>query len=301
MSWECEDFTNQFIEQVEPILYKLGAQRFKARDGVIGYEFLYKFPNNVWFSCDYDLRDNYFECSLGCLFRLRDCLPRVVVLEHYKWYIESGIANGLLLNKFFNVINIQKFSSSIEGIAKTLEIILMQYETLYKGIAEKIADEKSRLKSRLIKNISKRKYKKYCYTFEEFCSFKTSEKNYLYEKLNRHKNIAGKIELIPNKNTIIIKFNKYLEISCEGRTIHQKGNWSAQGNRSIDDMIKRIYPIADGNIIFIENTKQLGDINLISRDEYEKKKREYLSNEYLCIYTANEIIKETKHFRRNLY
>ncbi len=117
-------------------------------------------------------------------------------------------------------------------------------------------------------------------------------------------NIGDKLVLSYDQHGVSyfeFNFNKYLYFMGDSSLID---NNLTHIHFNSDEEFKRfILDVANGNIIFIENTCwfsikrfspfQPWNLKMINKNRFEKKKSKLLKNKWLRIYTGNEIIKES--------
>ena len=120
---------------------------------------------------------------------------------------------------------------------------------------------------------------------------KRSEMNIeeLYQTLENYKVLRDKVKINERHNAITIEFHEYLFLTISDDLIEfNKGltHWHPADNsevlENLDEMIN--------DDIYIEN-RFWHSLRILSKSEFEKKKKKYFRKKYLRIYTVHEILK----------
>jgi hypothetical protein len=146
-----EIFRDQFQKEIGPILESVNAKKTDRIHNWINPAFLYYLNDSLWFSCSYDWKDHKLGVNLGRLFLFNDCLPRLVVLEEYRFFLDELCNKGCIKKK-----ELKRFDLLPDGvnlIAKTLMNILSDYVQLSYAIQEKTEQKYQRIKPYLVKEI----------------------------------------------------------------------------------------------------------------------------------------------------
>lgn len=146
-----EIFRDQFQKGIVPILESVNAKKIDRIHNWITPAFLFYLNNSLWFSCSYDWKDHKLGVHLGRLFLFNDCLPRLIVLEEYRYFLDELCNKGCINKK-----ELKRFDLLPDGvnlIAKTLMNILSDYVQLSYAIQEKTEQKYQRIKPYLVKEI----------------------------------------------------------------------------------------------------------------------------------------------------
>jgi len=126
---------------------------------------------------------------------------------------------------------------------------------------------------------------------------------YVYEILRNHENIGDKIKINDNHDTIEIQFHEFLYVygyhDCVeiSDSISNLAHWHPNGYGAL---LKTLTDIANGEIIFVQGTRRYSKaLKVFSKEEFETKKKKYLKNKHLRIYTGTGIIKRDGECQEN--
>ena len=72
------------MKSLENLIISLGGNKVNKIKNTITPSFLYRFKNNLYITVEYDKRDRYKSVELGRLFLMKDCFPRLIVLEDFE-------------------------------------------------------------------------------------------------------------------------------------------------------------------------------------------------------------------------
>jgi len=145
------------IKVIEPTLYNLGAIKINKIDNIIMPDYLYRLPNNIWLSINYNIeKKTSMTVNLGTLYTYYDEVPRVVVLQNLSVY--SEIIDILRFSDMFfpNVSNEASPEVAVNYLLKNLKLILDNYE-FFKKFWHYQEHVKTQLKSynkKVLKDIS---------------------------------------------------------------------------------------------------------------------------------------------------
>lgn len=146
-------FDSLFTQIITPKLIDCGFERCFIREGWMKPCYLYYCINSeLYFSCSYDWRDNYIDCSIGDAYEFKDAMPRIVVLYHYNIFYKILLKENLKYKYFWN--GEKAMRKYLEKISLSLECVIENYSSTV-HINKEIHSEHNRLKPHLIKKITK--------------------------------------------------------------------------------------------------------------------------------------------------
>ena len=145
------------INIIKQLILDLGGVEYQKVDNIIMPDYLFKLPNNIWLSINYDEKSKkYMEIHIGSLYTFNDKIPNIVVLQELDVY--TNIINLLQFNDRSQSVynNISTPEEIVNYLQKNFKLILDNYEFFSKFHQYK-ENEKSKLKcykNKNIKNIS---------------------------------------------------------------------------------------------------------------------------------------------------
>ena len=145
-------FCTQFSNIIVPIMDYLGAKSVNQIQNWSKPNYLYYISDSLWLSGSYDWKDHILDVRLGRLYLCKSFLPRLDVLEEYYDYLYELCGKGIINKKEFRNFNL--LPDGVHLLAKTLLIVLSNYEQLTNMVKEKIKQKEERVKPYLIKEIT---------------------------------------------------------------------------------------------------------------------------------------------------
>ena len=141
------------MKSLENLIISLGGNKVNKIKNTITPSFLYRFKNNLYITVEYDKRDRYKSVELGRLFLMKDCLPRLIVLEDFELLLKAANSIRLPVNYKFNY-SMLSYEQMIENVIYNLKIVLENYDKLYVLAKDGFTTKENRLENHLIKDVS---------------------------------------------------------------------------------------------------------------------------------------------------
>lgn len=132
------------FDKLQDYLKSYGAKQVQKIPFLIMPTLLYKIKDNIWFSFDYDEYDHQIDIRLGTLVEFSDVIERILVLEHFEWY----------LGKDGEYFNNHDLDASIELVISKLAEVVDSFDTLQKNFSQDALLEQERLKTFIVRNLS---------------------------------------------------------------------------------------------------------------------------------------------------
>ena len=141
------------MKSLENLIISLGGNKVNKIKNTITPSFLYRFKNNLYITVEYDKRDRYKSVELGRLFLMKDCFPRLIVLEDFELLLKAANSIRLPVNYKFNY-SMLSYEQMIENVIYNLKIVLENYDKLYELAKDGFTTKENRLENHLIKDVS---------------------------------------------------------------------------------------------------------------------------------------------------
>ena len=127
----------------------------------------------------------------------------------------------------------------------------------------------------------------------------------MYDKLSKIENLRGKLKMNETQDFISVDFHEYLLLGISDDMIELNEGLTHWHPDDVQDIIRNVTDIANGEIIFIERRgfftrpRKWGvricnnALKALEKKKFEKKKEKYLAKKHVRIYTGNAVIKRS--------